>query len=150
MICKYGGVWADATTLMTQPLDKILGSDMQVRTFYALPYPWTDQSLKDNDAWHCLQSMRQVFWGVEHTSAEDTRVTWLDHPQNWFLAAPPGDLFMLRLKECVWQFLAGVARQGSAAVAAVPLRLPSLIGVGLCEVPSGRPAPLCAPRLFFR
>jgi len=86
---KYGGIWVDATTFMTNPLRELLGEDPDVRTFFALPYPWTDQSLKDND----------------------TRVSWIDHPQNWFLAAPPGDLFILRLQKCVWQFMEGVNRK---------------------------------------
>ncbi|CAE7480581.1 Ptchd3 [Symbiodinium natans] len=86
---KYGGIWVDATTFMTHSLKDMLGDDPNVRTFFALPYPWTDQSLKDND----------------------TRVSWIDHPQNWFLAAPAGDLFIHRLQQCVWQFMDGVNRK---------------------------------------
>ncbi|CAE7194659.1 Ptchd3 [Symbiodinium microadriaticum] len=86
---KYGGIWVDATTFMTNPLRELLGDNPNVRTFFALPYPWTDQSLKDND----------------------TRVSWIDHPQNWFLAAPSGDLFIHRLQQCVWQFMDGVNRK---------------------------------------
>ncbi|CAE7685234.1 Ptchd3 [Symbiodinium pilosum] len=86
---KYGGIWVDATTFMTNSLSEMLGEDPNVRTFFALPYPWTDQSLKDND----------------------TRVSWIDHPQNWFLAAPAGDLFIDRLQSCVWHFMDGVNRE---------------------------------------
>jgi len=88
LLLKYGGVWLDATTLMTHSLESLLGDDLAVRTFFSLPPIWEDQALRGND----------------------TRVSWKDHAYNWFLESPPGDLFMRRVKDCAWQFLNGVSR----------------------------------------
>ena len=61
MLKKYGGIWVDATTFMTNPLQELLGDNPNVRTFFALPYPWTDQSLKDNDSRLHQQSWESGF-----------------------------------------------------------------------------------------
>ena len=49
---------------MTNSLSEMLGEDPNVRTFFALPYPWTDQSLKDNDARLVLCAL----WDTLHTA----------------------------------------------------------------------------------
>lgn len=89
LLTKYGGVWADASTLMTHPIDQILGSDQNVRTFFGMETPWVDPSLRMND----------------------TRLSWKDHPANWFMAAPKDDVFTTRLRDCVWQFMRNVNRK---------------------------------------
>ena len=140
MLKKYGGIWVDATTFMTNPLQELLGDNPNVRTFFALPYPWTDQSLKDNDSRLHQQSWESGFCqgpgdflrkvpklghespgprlavlrAIPYARPKDTRVSWIDHPQNWFLAAPSGDLFIHRLQQCVWQFMDGATRLQSS------------------------------------
>ncbi|CAK9024845.1 unnamed protein product [Durusdinium trenchii] len=88
LLLRYGGVWVDATTLMTHSLQSLLGSDPQIRTFFSLPPIWEDESLRAND----------------------TRVDWKDHAYNWFLESPPNDLFIRRVRDCAWQFLDGASR----------------------------------------
>lgn len=88
LLSKYGGVWADASTLMTHPMDLILGSDKNVRTFFGMHMPWVDPTLRMND----------------------TRPTWKDHPANWFMSAPKGDVFTTRVRDCVWQFMRTINR----------------------------------------
>merc|ERR1712032_538402 len=75
---KHGGVWADATLLMLRPLDGFLGSDPSVRTFYSLGY---------------VKAQRQFIW--------ERRVDFTQCVENWFLAAPPGDVLVARTRECV-------------------------------------------------
>jgi len=89
LLVRYGGVWADASTVMTHPMDQVLGSDKNVRTFFGVHMPWVDPTLKAND----------------------TRPSWKDHPANWFLASPLGDVFAARVRDCVWQFMRGVNRK---------------------------------------
>ena len=65
-------------------------------------------------ALHSAAALRALVWNGmrwEMTPRpKDTRVSWIDHPQNWFLAAPSGDLFIHRLQQCVWQFMDGAPR----------------------------------------
>ena len=41
-------------------------------------------------------------------------MSWKDHAYNWFLMAPPNDLFIRRVRDCAWQFLDSVGVSGSA------------------------------------
>jgi len=79
LLAKHGGVWLDASSLIMQPLDDILGSH-QKRTFFNLPYPSVVPGLVDQ------------------------RVDWKYHVENWFLAAPPKDPFVEAIIPCVWEF----------------------------------------------
>eukprot|EP00930_Biecheleria_cincta_P032847 TRINITY_DN22761_c0_g1_i1.p1 TRINITY_DN22761_c0_g1~~TRINITY_DN22761_c0_g1_i1.p1 ORF type:complete len:534 (+),score=56.36 TRINITY_DN22761_c0_g1_i1:23-1624(+) len=89
LLVRYGGVWADASTVMTHPMDQLLGSDKEVRTFFGMQTPWVDASLRAND----------------------TRSSWKDHPANWFMSAPLGDVFTTRVRDCVWQFMRSINRK---------------------------------------
>mmetsp|Transcript_89500 Transcript_89500/g.158880 ORF Transcript_89500/g.158880 Transcript_89500/m.158880 type:complete len:536 (-) Transcript_89500:72-1679(-) len=111
LLSKYGGVWADASTLMTQPMDQILGDDPMVRTFLYVPYfPWVDPTL----------------------IANDVRVDWDMHLAVWFVAAPKQDMFVSRLKECVWQFMLGANRSDfSASGMYTPLQLQIMKRLGI-------------------
>jgi len=112
LLAKYGGVWADATTLMTNPMDKVIGDNPMIRPFFYVPYPWVDATLVAND----------------------TRVAWTEHPAVWFLAAPKNDMFMTRLKDCVWQFMQGANRSDfSVSGMFTPLQMQLMARLGIRE-----------------
>lgn len=82
LLSKYGGVWVDASTILTKPMSRILGTDPSVRTFFTLPTP---PALVAND----LRLKNHHY-----------------HVENWFLAAPPDDPLITRTRTCVHAFLA--------------------------------------------
>lgn len=61
LLLKYGGVWLDATTLMTHSLESLLGDDLAVRTFFSLPPIWEDQALRGNASW--IQRSDPIYHG---------------------------------------------------------------------------------------
>lgn len=80
LIVKYGGVWIDATILLLKPLDSVIKEDQpSLRHFY-------------------------VNGGTPNMPTIKTRYSRYStdfHVENWFMAAPPQDPFMVRSMDCV-------------------------------------------------
>eukprot|EP00933_Yihiella_yeosuensis_P070825 TRINITY_DN78989_c0_g1_i1.p1 TRINITY_DN78989_c0_g1~~TRINITY_DN78989_c0_g1_i1.p1 ORF type:complete len:525 (+),score=72.32 TRINITY_DN78989_c0_g1_i1:25-1575(+) len=111
LLAKYGGVWADASTLMTNSLNQIMGDNPNRRTFFGLP---------------------NIVWGDPSLIANDTRIDWKYHSVNWFLAAPKNDTFVHRLRDCVWQFMMNINRKHLGVSGMfTPLQLEMMNRVGI-------------------
>lgn len=73
----YGGVWMDATILLTKPLNHTLAADSNVHNFMNLAtYPNQDK-------------------------IHERRVNYTNYVENWFIAAPPHDPVIHRTRKCV-------------------------------------------------
>ncbi|CAE8645381.1 unnamed protein product [Polarella glacialis] len=85
LLAKYGGVWLDADTILLKPLDEVLGPDPSERLFF---------TSVSTPHWNETAALSRVRY--------DNR---FDQPkfqiENWFLASPAHDPFILRTMECV-------------------------------------------------
>lgn len=80
LIVKYGGVWIDATILLLKPLDSVIKeSEPEKRHFYVNRGTKNKPTIKT----------RYARYNTEF------------HVENWFIAAPPQDPFILRTNNCV-------------------------------------------------
>lgn len=77
LISKYGGIWLDASILLVQPIEHIIGSDPSVRVFF------------------------RTEWYKYWNRPWERRVDRNSLPENWFLAAPPGDPLFLQTLSCI-------------------------------------------------
>ncbi|CAE8605414.1 unnamed protein product [Polarella glacialis] len=84
---KHGGVWLDASTILLKPLDEILGPDPIARLFFTSGVSTPHHLI----ATAALPRVRS-----------DNRLQQAKfHIENWFLASPEHDPFILRTLECV-------------------------------------------------
>jgi hypothetical protein len=80
LLLRYGGVWIDASTLLVQPVSQIIGTDPSKRYFFTTN--------------HMAPEMQK----------RERRVSPQFFVENWFLAAPPGDLMLQRTSDCYTNF----------------------------------------------